>query len=132
MGIGGPDAHNILPDEPDFYLTDQQEIQFGKHKLTALFTPGHTPGATCFFVGTHLFSGDTLFPGGPGHSRTNKDLKQEIGSIVTKLYTLPEETIVWPGHGENTTIGVSKAEYSIFKNKEHDENLHGDVLWLDA
>ncbi len=127
------------PEEPwipkgtlDSEVKDGDLVEVGSLKFTVLSIPGHTPASTAFICGKHAFVGDTLFPGGPGHSRTNKDLKQEIGSIVTKLYTLPEETIVWPGHGENTIIGVSKAEYSIFKNKEHDENLHGDVLWLDA
>ena len=127
------------PEEPwipkgtlDSEVKDGDLVEVGSLKFTVLSIPGHTPASTAFICGKHAFVGDTLFPGGPGNSRTNKDLKQEIGSIVTKLHTLPEETIVWPGHGENTTIGVSKAEYSIFKNKEHDENLHGDVLWLDA
>lgn len=132
VGIGGPDAHNILPDEPDFYLTDQQEIQFGKHKLIALFTPGHTPGATCFFVETHLFSGDTLFPGGPGGTRSPEAFTQVVDSIKSKLLVLPEETVVCPGHGLDTTIKTAKEEYHSFTSRYHPDDLHGTVTWLHS
>ena len=94
--------------------------------------PGHTPASTAFVHGSHAFAGDTLFPGGPGHSRSNELLQQEIGSITSRLYALPDETTVWPGHGDNTTIGASKAEYAVFASRDHAPDLHGDVLWLES
>ena len=130
VGISGADAHNILPDEPDFYLVDQQEIQFGEYKLTAIFTPGHTPGATCLFVGTHLFSGDTLFPGGPGGTRSPEAFRQVVDSIKSKLLVLPEETVVCPGHGLDTTIKTANEEYASFASRAHPGDLHGTVTWL--
>jgi glyoxylase-like metal-dependent hydrolase (beta-lactamase superfamily II) len=113
----------------DVPLTDGQEIAVGRLRLRVLHTPGHTPGSCCFYIGRYLMSGDTLFPGGPGHSRTPADLQQEIASITGKLYLLPDETIVLPGHGEGTTIGQSKREYAVFASRPHPPDLCGDVLW---
>jgi hydroxyacylglutathione hydrolase len=91
--------------------------------------PGHTPGSVTFLHGTHAFVGDTLFPGGPGRTASNQNLQQELESITTRLYALPDETVVYPGHGARTTIGESKVEYEVFASKEHDPDLHGDVNW---
>lgn len=107
-GIGEIDR-DMLPTPPDFTIKDGDEFQFGPHKLTAMFTPGHTPGGTCFISGQHLFSGDTLFPGGPGNTKSAiGDFPQIIESIRSRLFTLPEDTIVYPGHGLDTTIGTEK------------------------
>lgn len=113
-------------------LDDGMEIVFGNLSLQALFTPGHTPGSTCFLLGKHLFSGDTLFPGGPGRTQTHDDLEQEISSITTRLHTLDEATVVYPGHGDNTTIADSLREYAEFSGREHAPDLHGDVLWATS
>ena len=94
--------------------------------------PATPPASIAFVHGKHAFVGDTLFPGGPGNSRTHETLLQEIESITTRLYALPDETIVWPGHGDRTTIGASKAEYAVFASRKHDPDLHGDVLWLES
>ena len=116
----------------DEELADGKVIEFGGQKLSAVFTPGHTPGSTCFVIGDNLFSGDTLFPGGPGRTQSNVDLQQEIESIASRLHTLPDGTAVYPGHGDNTTIADSKREYAVFAGKEHAADLHGDVLWLES
>ncbi|MCA9825437.1 MAG: MBL fold metallo-hydrolase, partial [Dehalococcoidia bacterium] len=97
-----------------------------------IHVPGHTPGSTTYLHGKSAFVGDTLFPGGPGHSRSNDLLKQEIASITTHLYALPDDTIVYPGHGDTTTIAASKAEYEVFAGKDHPADLHGDVSWLES
>ena len=65
VGISPADAH-ALPRPPEIDLTDGKVIKFGNLELQVLNTPGHTDGGSCFLVGKHLFSGDTLFPGGPG------------------------------------------------------------------
>jgi glyoxylase-like metal-dependent hydrolase (beta-lactamase superfamily II) len=72
------------------------------------------------------------FPGGPGHSRSHEALQQEIASITSRLYGLPDATLVLPGHGDGTTIGASKAEYEVYASKEHAPDLHGDVLWTES
>ena len=79
-----------------------------------------------------LLTGDTLFPGGPGYSRDHAALLQEILSITGKLYVLPDETLVLPGHGDGTTIGASRAEHAVFASREHAPDLHGDVLWASS
>ena len=97
------------PVDIDIPLSDGDTLSFGKRRLTVLHTPGHTPGGVCFLSGRHLVSGDTLFPGGPGNTWGNKEaFDQIIGSIETKLFVLPEDTYVYPGHGADTTIGSEK------------------------
>jgi glyoxylase-like metal-dependent hydrolase (beta-lactamase superfamily II) len=122
----------LLPHPPNDTLTHNQVINFGNQQITAIFTPGHTDGSTCYLIGKHLFSGDTLFPGGPGKSRSHEALIQEIESISTKLLTLDPNTSVYPGHGTNTTITNASEQFSVFSSKPHDNNLCGDVSWLDS
>lgn len=123
-------AERLIPGEKiDLPLSDGQEIRVGGTTVRALHTPGHTPGSTCFLAGRYLLSGDTLFPGGPGRTETPQDLQQAIASITGRLYTLPPDTMVLPGHGEGTTIAASKREYAVFASREHPPDLCGDVLW---
>ena len=83
----------------------------GRLRLRTILTPGHTPGSICFAVegSPVLLSGDTLFPGGPGNTATDLgDFKTIIESIDRRLFTLPPETVVMPGHGADTTIGAER------------------------
>ncbi len=113
-------------------LRDGQEVSVGRVRVRVIHTPGHTPGSICLLVGDHLLSGDTLFPGGPGHTNRPEDLRQLIESITTRLYALPDSIRVHPGHGDDTTIGESKAEYRQFAAKEHAADLAGDVTWAGS
>ena len=131
VGVHPADADR-LPSPPDLELTDGGTFQVGRVELRFIHTPGHTPGSTCILAGTHLFTGDTLFPGGPGASRTPEALQQEIRSITQKLYVLPDEVEVYPGHGDNTILGTSQEEYRVFASREHPPDLCGDVLWLSS
>ncbi|QWT23004.1 MBL fold metallo-hydrolase [Subtercola sp. PAMC28395] len=99
----------VYPDKmPDAGLVDGQVIRIAGVELQVLQTPGHSPGAVCFYapaLGT-VFSGDTLFSGGPGATgRSYSDFPTIIRSITAKLLTLPAETVVLTGHGDSTTIG---------------------------
>lgn len=99
----------MMPLAPDHSIQDGEVFRFGDFELKAIHTPGHTPGSVCFLVGEHLFSGDTLFPGGPGNtSNSYASFPQIIESIRTKLFTLPDEIQVLPGHGAPTTIGKER------------------------
>ena len=99
-------------------LRDGQTLDLGKRKITVLHTPGHTPGGVCFHSGRHLVSGDTLFPGGPGNTWGNADaFAQIIEAIETKLFVLPDETFVYPGHGDDTTIGAEKPQLGEWKDR---------------
>jgi hydroxyacylglutathione hydrolase len=115
--------------QPDVAVEDGQEVKVGNLAFRVVSVPGHTPGSVTFLHGRHAFVGDTLFPGGPGRTASNQNLQQELESITTRLYALPDETVVYPGHGARTTIGESKVEYEVFASKEHDPDLHGDVNW---
>jgi hydroxyacylglutathione hydrolase len=121
-----------LPSRRDIELNDGDTVEVGKLKLKVLHTPGHTPGSLCLLVDKYLISGDTLFPGGPGKTGTPFDFKQIVKSIETKLFILPDDTEVYPGHGEATVLGKEKKEFAVFASKSHDPNLCGDVLWLSA
>ncbi|GAC56142.1 hypothetical protein GOHSU_04_00110 [Gordonia hirsuta DSM 44140 = NBRC 16056] len=96
----------------DADLTDGQQIEVGGTVLTVIHTPGHAPGGVCLYAPDlgRIFTGDTLFHGGPGatgRSFSSREVLEE--SIRSRLYELPEETIVHTGHGEDTTIGAEKA-----------------------
>jgi hydroxyacylglutathione hydrolase len=96
----------------DIKLADGQKIEFDKEQITVLHTPGHTPGGCCFLTGNDLFSGDTLFPNGPGNtSFPGGDEQAIMKSIREKLLVLPDETKVYPGHGPSTTIGNERGLY---------------------
>ena len=110
-------------------LKDGDVIKFGNRELQVLATPGHTDGGVCLLVGKHLFSGDTLFPGGPGKTRSPEALQQVIGSITSKLLVLSDDTAVYPGHGLDTTIGDARREYQAFASRPHPSELSGDVTW---
>ncbi len=121
-----------LPALPDSMLTDRALLMVGELRLAAIHTPGHTPGSTCLRVGDHLIAGDTLFPGGPGHTRSNVDFEEEVRSITERLYSLPDHVVLHPGHGLPTTIGESRREYEAFAARPRTPNLSGDVLWASS
>jgi glyoxylase-like metal-dependent hydrolase (beta-lactamase superfamily II) len=123
---------NDLPLEPDLLLNDGDEILLGAIKLRVLHTPGHTPGSVCFLVGNYLIAGDTLFPGGPGKTQSPDDFRRIIESITQRLFVLPDELKVYPGHGEATTIKEAKQQYEVFSTRPHDPNLCGDVVWTSS
>lgn len=121
-----------LPKAPDVELTDGQVIPFGNQELRVLVTPGHTDGASCFLVGKHLFSGDTLFPGGPGKTRSPEALATILENVRAKLLTLPDDVLVYPGHGDDTTIVEARRREAVYASKEHPADQFGDIDWLES
>ncbi|WP_458247928.1 MBL fold metallo-hydrolase [Streptomyces sp. MAI_2237] len=94
---------------PDAELADGQVLAVAGVELTVLHTPGHAPGAVCLHVPAlaALFSGDTLFAGGPGATgRSYSHFPTIVESIRDRLLTLPGDTVVHTGHGETTTVGA--------------------------
>jgi glyoxylase-like metal-dependent hydrolase (beta-lactamase superfamily II) len=93
----------------DEILTDDETLEVGDLRIRTLATPGHTPGSICFAVeGTNLlFTGDTLFPGGPGNtSFEGGDFPTIIESIDRRIFArFAPDTLVLPGHGDDTTVG---------------------------
>ena len=121
-----------IPLSPDLLLKDGDLLSFGDIRLKVLHTPGHTPGSLCFHYGMYLISGDTLFPGGPGKTGSPSDFGQIITSLKEKIFALPDEVLVYPGHGERTVMKKAKAEFAVFSSREHSPDLCGDVLWLSS
>jgi glyoxylase-like metal-dependent hydrolase (beta-lactamase superfamily II) len=107
VGVHAADADML--DGYDFVIDDGAVIEVGRLRLRALHTPGHTPGSTCFLVegSPVVLSGDTLFPGGPGKTAgAGGDFQTIIRSIEERLFDpLPDDTVVMPGHGDDTSIG---------------------------
>jgi hydroxyacylglutathione hydrolase len=118
-----------LPVQADMKLEDGALISVGALQLEVLHTPGHTPGSLCFLTGRYLIAGDTLFPGGPGHTRSPEDFQQILASITRKLLILPDDTLVYPGHGEGTVLGKEKPAIQRFSARPQAPDLCGDVLW---
>ncbi len=93
----------------DQYLTSTDRLPFGQFELDVLITPGHTPGGLSFKVGNHVFTGDTLFAGKIGRvDLPGSSPQQMLLSLHGQLLTLPDNTVVYPGHGPNTTIGAER------------------------
>ncbi|GAA2797557.1 MBL fold metallo-hydrolase [Saccharopolyspora taberi] len=107
--------------EPDGDLADNQVIQVAGVELHVLHTPGHAPGAVCLYFPSlaTVFTGDTLFAGGPGATgRSFSDFDVIVASIRDRLLPLPEETEVHPGHGESTTIGAVRLEFDDWVKRD--------------
>lgn len=111
VGVTALDAPMLKDVGYDVFIDDAEVIEIGRLRLHAIHNPGHTLGSISFAVeGTPLlFTGDTLFPGGPGATKfPGGDFPTIIQSIEDKLFTFPDETIVLPGHGLDTTIGTER------------------------
>ncbi len=108
--------------EPDGELHEGDVLEVAGTKVHVLHTPGHAPGAVCLHVPDHglLFSGDTLFAGGPGATgRSYSDFPTILGSIRARLLTLPPETVVHTGHGDSTTVGAEAPSYDEWVARGH-------------
>ena len=118
-----------LKTPPEILLKDGDSLSLGNLKIVVLHTPGHAPGSLCFKVGKYLFGGDTVFPGGPGHTETPDDFQRILASITEKIFRLPDDTMIFPGHGDATTVKKAKEEYAVFASHPHNPDLYGDVTW---
>jgi glyoxylase-like metal-dependent hydrolase (beta-lactamase superfamily II) len=108
VAVTAADAPMLADVGYDVFLDDAEVIEVGRLRLHAIHNPGHTPGSISFLVegSPVLFSGDTLFPGGPGNTTfEGGDFATIIDSLDNKLFALPSHTVVMPGHGVDTTIG---------------------------
>jgi glyoxylase-like metal-dependent hydrolase (beta-lactamase superfamily II) len=109
VGIAAADAE-MLP-AYDFVIPDDEVYKVGDLRLRSIHTPGHTAGSTSFLLEDEplIFTGDTLFPGGPGNTSTpGASFEAILESIDRRLFTLPEDMLVLPGHGLDTTIGEER------------------------
>lgn len=100
----------------DIHLEDGDVLEFGNSKVKCLETPGHTPGGMSFLIKDAVFTGDALFAMSVGRTDLPGGDKQELlNSIKTKLFTLPEDTCVYPGHSMSTSIAYEKSNNPFFK-----------------
>lgn len=142
VGVGADDADKVRDEHGYNDLIDVGHgtmLEFGDITFRCIFTPGHTPGSTCYLLPAespgavpHVFTGDTLFPGGPGRSATPEALGQILDSIRSDLHTLPSDAAVLPGHGDGTTIAASIAEsedFPYWDAASRPADLSGDVAW---
>ena len=111
VAVTASDAQMLKDVGYDVFIEDGQVIEIGRLRIEAIHNPGHTPGSVSFAVHDSpvLFSGDTLFPGGPGATHfPGGDFATIMRSIETRLFTFPDGTLVMPGHGLDTTIANEK------------------------
>jgi glyoxylase-like metal-dependent hydrolase (beta-lactamase superfamily II) len=114
--------HVVHPDREPEPLADGQRITVADLALEVLHTPGHAPGAVCLYAADAgvLLSGDTLFHGGPGATgRSYSSFPTILDSIRTRLLTLPRDTRVLTGHGDETTIGDEAGHYEDWVRRGH-------------
>ena len=115
-GAHPDDLEMFPPPPPAHHFKHGEVVPVGNRRLRVLHTPGHTPGSVCFLAEGVVFTGDTLFPGGPGAARPPLgDFPTIMASIESHLLPLPPETIVFPGHGEATTIGAETVSFESWR-----------------
>ncbi len=110
--LNGADRCGLLHYEPfkaDIELKEGDEIKFGSITFKVIETPGHSPGGLCFYTQGYLFCGDTVFKGNIGRADlTGGDFDTLISSIKNKIYALPDDTVIYCGHEDNTTVAYEK------------------------
>lgn len=113
----------------DFALNDGDVVRLGAHQIRVAHTPGHTPGSICLRFDTRALVGDAIFPGGPGHTSTPEELNRSLASLQRAVFTWPDETTLYPGHGRPTTVGGERAGFEVFLARPRPADLCGDVSW---
>lgn len=118
---------NIDYDTP---IYDQDTLTVGNHVITAIHTPGHSPGQMCFDLGDNrILVGDTIFVGGPGRTWSPQDFATTMKTMQEVVFQWPDETKFFPGHGPAGQIGSERPAFETFIRKGWKKNLHGDVTW---
>ncbi|MBI3744384.1 MAG: MBL fold metallo-hydrolase [Chloroflexi bacterium] len=125
-----PTEASALPVKPDHAFGHNGSVSFGTITLKTIHVPGHTTGGTALLWGDQLFSGDVLFPNGPGKTWSVEAFKQLVTNLRERIFTLPDDVRVYPGHGSDTVLGREKEQFRQFESRPHKPDLHGDVLWL--
>ena len=121
--FGFPTVHADYRPVKSAYLREGETITFGNHSLRSEHVPGHSPGSIAFYEAgaAGVMSGDALFNSGIGRTDLPRGNYEKLtGSIRSKLFTLPDETVVYPGHGPSTTIGYEK-RHNPFVNMNQSE-----------
>jgi glyoxylase-like metal-dependent hydrolase (beta-lactamase superfamily II) len=115
--------------EADFELLDGQLIRVGGQEIELVHMPGHTLGSVCLRFDRRALVGDAVFPGGPGHTDSPEALQQSLASLQRTVFTWPDETELYPGHGSSTTVGKERSGFEAFLARPRANDLYGDVNW---
>lgn len=113
----------------DFVLVDGTQVEVGREKIAVAHIPGHTPGSVALLLNGRAVVGDAVFPGGPGHTISSEALAQSLDSLARTVFSWPDDTELYPGHGAHTTVGAERAAFHRFLGAERPPELHGDVSW---
>lgn len=116
-----PEIRPVSPDEVDGKPADGDRLQFGAIHIEVMATPGHTPGHVSYYLPESgmIFSGDTVFFGSIGRTDfPGGSFQQLIESVRTKIFSLPDETIIYPGHGPATTVGRERTQNPFFLRED--------------
>lgn len=109
---------DMIPVEASRHVDDGDVISFGETSVRLIHNPGHTPGSMSVLLGErHLFTGDTLFPGGPGRTTHPDEFATIMRSLEDRLFVLGDDTHVYPGHGDDTTIGTERPHLQEWRNR---------------
>jgi glyoxylase-like metal-dependent hydrolase (beta-lactamase superfamily II) len=128
VGIHPEDAQ-AFDIQADFPLLHGMEVEIGRGRVTVDHVPGHTPGSVCFRLNGQVVAGDAVFPGGPGHTMSPEALAQSLASLGRTVFTWPDATELYPGHGGFTTVGAERQAFERFVAADHPPGLCGDVAW---
>ena len=114
-----PADADMVPRAAEHAVADGDEVSVGATSVRLIHAPGHTPGSTSLLLGgAHLFTGDTLFPGGPGRTTNPTEFAQIMDSVERRFFdALPDETWVYPGHGDDTTIGAERPSLDQWRRR---------------
>jgi len=115
--------------EADFPLLDGMEVEVGRERVRVAHLPGHTPGSVSLCLDGQAVVGDAIFPGGPGHTPSPEALDESLYSLGCTVFTWPDDTVLYPGHGPSTTVGAEREAFERFVAAERPADLYGDVTW---
>lgn len=114
----------------DHPVRDGERIVVGGASIRAIHAPGHTPGMTCFDLGDgRVLVGDTLFVGGPGKTWSADGFSTTMRSMQEIVFSWPDETLFYPGHGPSGVIGEERPAFDAFVARGWPVDLYGDVTW---
>ncbi len=124
-----PSEAGLLPLPPEHAFQHEGAVTFGRVTLRTVHVPGHTSGGTALIWGDHLFSGDVLFPNGPGRTTSPENFRQLVSMLAQRIFILSDAIQVHPGHGQGTVLGREKALFRDFSQRSHRPDLCGDIVW---
>ena len=115
--------------ETDFELRDGMRLRVGQRFVRIVHVPGHTPGSVALRFDRRAVVGDAVFPGGPGHTGTPEALQTLLLNLQRTVFTWADDTLLYPGHGDPTTVGAERPAFQDFLARPRPPDLCGDVTW---